>query len=99
MLMFFIVASGFKLYYQKMSEYEVAMESDEATAKMLRNSEIQNTSQLSRRNQYEMKYSNIDYSVAMSKSIELKKTRKHQLWSNLIVLIETRSKRTESISK
>jgi len=76
--MFFIVASGFKLYFQYFqyfqSETEVSMElieeTDKATPKMLRkNSENRKEPQLSKQNQFEMKYSNVDYRVAMSNGL------------------------------
>merc|ERR1711935_1126593 len=74
--MFFIVASGFKLYFQyfqsitETESMELIEETDKATAKMLRkNSESQKKPQLSKRNQFEMKYSNVDYRVAMSNEL------------------------------
>ena len=72
--MFFIIASGFKLFFQIQVRTEVNMElieeTDKATAKWFRkNSESQKKPQLSKRNQFEMKYSNVDYRVAMSNEL------------------------------
>ena len=75
-LVFFIVTSSLKLYYQRKAHTSVSIEllegtgTDEATTKMLRkNSEIEKEPKLSKRDQFEMKYSNIDYRVAMTNGL------------------------------
>ena len=75
-LIFFIITSSLKLYYQRKAHTSVSIEllegtgTDEATTKMLRkNSEIEKEPKLSKRDQFEMKYSNIDYRVAMTNGL------------------------------